>query len=139
MAPQVMTRICSGGSSQVVDSVSFGAVAPSSKSAVIVVEAVFSGLQSVGNLGVGVMSSNLPDGPSGVLFFDVFDSLDDVVEPSRTFWGVAGEDGTSNVEEVGLRGNMESKYVALMVFAQDKPLDCACVVLKWFFGFSKEE
>ena len=138
MAPRVTTRIISGGTTQDVVSVSFGPVPPSSKGEIVIIDAGFSGFQSVGEVGIGVASSNLPDGPSGVLFFDVFDSPEDVIEPTSTFSGVAGDNGAAHVEDVGMRGQSDSKYVALMVKAQDEPLGCACVTMKWFFGFSKE-
>jgi hypothetical protein len=138
MTPSVTTRIASGAETTPVASVSFGTVPPSSRSQVVVVDAKFDGFQSVGELGVGVASCSFDGGPSGILMFDVFDSLADVEEPTRTFAGVAGDDGAANVEEVGMRSATESKYVALMAVAQDKPIDCACFVLKWFFGYSKE-
>ena len=139
MTPLVTTRVNAGGRTQPATSVSFGAVAPSSKSNVVVLDAEFSGFQSVGNLGIGVASSNLPGGPNGVLFYDVFDSPEDVVEPTKTFAGVSGDAGEVNVVDIEMKAPFASKYVALMVVAQNTPLDNACVVLKWFFGFSKEE
>lgn len=138
MAPKVTTMVNSGGLSQVVESVSFGVVPPQSKSSIVVVDAQFSGFQSIGNLGIGVASSNIPGGPAGVLFFDIFDSPESVTEPTRTFVGIVGNNGAENIEDVGMRSLLSSKYVALMVKAQDRTMDNACVILKWFFGFCKE-
>ncbi len=138
MTPTVTTNVLSGASPVSAEPINFGTVPPTTKSSVFVVSADFSGVNTVGEVGIGVASSNIPGGPAGVLFFDVFDSLEDVVEPTRTFAGESGDDGSSNVEEVGLRLPKSSKYVALMLKAQDKPLDCGCVVMRWFFGFDLE-
>jgi len=138
MEPTATTRIVSGGQATPASSVSFGTVPPWSSSRVIVVDLLVEGFQSVGSLGIGVVSSNIPGGPSGTLFFDVSDSPEYDGEPGRTFAGESGEDGGSNVEDVGMRTATESRYVAFMVKAHDKPLDCACAVLKWFFGYAKE-
>ncbi len=140
MNPSVTTRAYSGSS--LISSnevVNFGIVPPLTKSEIIVVTSEFNNVNAVGEIGIGVASSNIPGGPSGVLLFDVFDSLDQVVEPTRTFAGESGDEGISNVEDVGKRSSLASKYVALMIQAKDKPIDCGCIIMKWFFGFDVEE
>lgn len=136
--PTVTTRIVSDGQYTTASYISFGSVPPQSVSPVIVIDAKFDGFQSVGEPGIGVASSNLQDGLSDVLFFEVIDSPDYLGEPTRTFSGVAGDSGSNYVETVGLRSASESKYVALMVKAKDTPIDCACVVMKWFFGYYRK-
>lgn len=143
MTVAVTTRVYDPSTGIVVDGqssmLSFGTVAPGSKSGSIVVDAVVSGVVSAGEMSLGIASSNLPEGSiPGAVYYSVLDSLSSVTEPSSLFTGVSGYDGLSNTIDVGFRTPLVSRYVALMIKAGDVPLECGCLVLKWFFGFDKE-
>ena len=121
------------------DMLSFGAIAPGSKSRIVVLDSVITGVVSAGELGIGIADSNLPEGSlPGLLYYAILDSLDSIVEPTTLFPGIAGTEGSSNVVDVGFRSPLVSKYVVMMMKSADMPLACGCIILKWFFGFDKK-
>jgi nucleoside recognition membrane protein YjiH len=144
MEPLVTTRTYDYDTKQILESesdmLSFGSITPSLNSDIIIIDCVISNVKSAGELGIGIVSSNLSVGSfPGNLYYSIFDSLDEAVEPTLPFNGISGIDGEEHVVDVGFKSNLTSKYVALMVKSPDDPLTCGCLVLKWFFGFDKEE
>ena len=110
----------------------FGVVPPFTNSQVVVIDATVSGVVSASDIGIGISSSNID---VSNLFYDVFDSLEEVTTPTSQFIGLSGQDGAENVVDVGFRNPLVSKYVALMAYGGDKTCDGSCLAVKWFFGF----
>ncbi len=121
-------------------SISLGLLPPFSKSEIIVIDAILSGFQSAGDIGLGIASADFGDSSvSDVLRNKVVSSLSEVVEPTDVVTGVSGQTGTSNVIDVGFLSSMVSRYVVLMAVAPNSPIANGCFVIKWFFGFALEE
>lgn len=119
--------------------ISFGALAPFSKSNIIILDCVISNVSTAGNLQLGIASTNMGQPISETLYYSVLDSLDNIVEPNVPFAGLSGYNGVENVINVGFRSALISKYVTLMLHAPNRAVNSQCFVLKWFFGFSKKE
>ena len=140
MAPLVTTRRYDPDTKTMVESpvrmLLFGTVPPTTKSKIIVLDASISGVFSAGDLGFGVTMTDLPEGDlSDILYYDVFDTLSEVKEPTKSFSGVAHCSDDKNVAVVGFREPLVSKYLALMIKAPVHPIACGCLSLKWLFGF----
>jgi hypothetical protein len=140
MAPLATTRRYDLDTKTMVESsakgLSFGTVPPFTNSKILVVDIAISGVFSAGDLGFGVTMVDLPDVQlSNTLYYDVFDTLEAVREPTQSFAGTCGLNGRNNVAPVGFRTPLVSKYLALMIKAPPKAISCACLALKWFFGF----
>ena len=119
-----------------VDMLSFGSVPPSTISQTLVIDAVISGVPSAGNMELGVTMTDIPAADvSSSLYYDVFDSLEQVKDPKTPFPGISGICGTRNVVPVGFKSDLSSRYVALKFSAPPRPLNCGCFSFKWFFGF----
>ena len=144
MEPLVTTNIYDYETKQIKEEasemISFGSVAPSLNSDIIIINCVISNVQSAGDLQLGIVSTNLPNSYfPGNIYYEVFNSLEDVLEPTIPFAGISGTSGESNLVDVEFKSSLTSKYVALMIKAPDNSISCGCFVLKWFFGFEKEE
>lgn len=145
--PFVTTRIWDTNlgvvTSQFNGMISFGTIAPASKSKIVIIDSVITGVKAAGDLGIGIASADVPEGNLiDTMYFDVFPSLNVIQEPQSLFGGIFGQNGESNVVSVGFRESSSgyvSNYVALMIKAPDRPVNSGCIVLKWFFGFEKEE
>ena len=104
----------------------FGPVALQSKSPIRVVNMVVEGASQVANVKIGLTRVNDGSYPVNQTFFiGVFDSLDDVVEPTIPFPGVnwrEHNDDPNNIS-VGLKtgSRFESKFVAIMEKAPPRP------------------
>ena len=122
------------------DMLSFGVVAPNTKSQILVIDAVISGVHTAGDLGIGIANANLnADSMDDVLYYNVINSLDAISEPTLPFSGMAGYNGTDHVIDVGFRDPLVSRYVVLMIKAKNKPIECGCLIMKWFFGFDIQQ
>jgi len=110
----------------------FGVVPPFTNSSVIIIDATITGVLSSSDIGLGILSSNISISD---LFYDVFDTIEEVTTPTSQFAGLSGQDGLVNVVDVGFRSQQVSKYVALMVYGGNKTSDGCCLTAKWFFGF----
>jgi len=124
-------------------SVFFGPVAFQSKSPIRVVNMIVEGASEVSNIKIGLTRVVTGGNPVNQTFFvGVFDSLDDVIEPSIPFHGVnhwERNDDPNNVV-VGTKSGsqFESKYVAIMERAPHRPCTPIRCTFRWFFEFDYE-
>ena len=144
MEPMITTRIYNPINGLVVDSksdeISFGPIAPSSKSEIVILDALVSNVNSCGDFGIGIASTDLSGTLfPGVLYYSILDTVSNVAEPTTSFTGISGTGGLNHVVSVGSKSAFESKYIALMIQAPDDPQASGCIILKWFFGFQKKE
>ena len=121
-------------------SVALGLLPVGSKSNIIILDMVVSNVQSAGALGFGIAYAELGDqNVSDLIRYDVISSLDDLVEPENVVPGLSGQEGISNVIDVGFREPLISNYVVLKVISPSEAISNGCFTIKWFFGFSLKE
>jgi hypothetical protein len=136
MTPLVTTRIYDPvtklSTGTAANGLFLGIVPPFTNSAMVVIEAVITGVVSTSDIGLGIVASNIsPDR----MLYDVFDSLAEITTPTTPFVGLSGSNGSANVVPIGFRSPLVSKYVVLMAVGGDRTTNGSCLSVKWFFGF----